>query len=65
MDKETMLKEIEEKLKVVNKGMLNPEDFDDSRKEEIEDYHKMLKSRNDISAMEQTAVLNELSKLRK
>lgn len=65
MDKETMLKEIEEKLKVVNKGILKPEDFDDGQTEEIEDYHKMLTSRNDISAMEQTAILDELSKLRK
>lgn len=60
-----MLKEIEEKLKVVNKGILKPEDFDDSQNEEIEDYHKMLTSRNDVSAMEQTAILEELSKLRK
>lgn len=65
MDKATMLKEIEEKLKVVNKGILKPEDFDESHTEEIEDYHKMLTSRNDVSAMEQTAILDELSKLRK
>ena len=38
MDKETMLKEIEVKLKVVNKGVLNAEDFSDDHNEEIEEY---------------------------
>lgn len=65
MDKETMLKEIEQKLKIVNKGILKPEDFDDSQIEELEDYHRMLKARNDVSPMEQTAILDELSKMRK
>lgn len=65
MDKETMLKEIEAKLNVVNKGMLKPEAFSDAREEEIAEYHKMVTSRNEISPMEQTAILEELSKLRK
>lgn len=60
-----MLKEIEAKLKVVNKGILNADDFSDANKEEIEEYHKMVTSRNEISPMEQTAILEELSKLRK
>jgi len=65
LDKETILKEIEKKLKIVNKGILKPEDFDDSQKEELEDYHRMLSGRNDVSPMEQTAILDELSKMRK
>lgn len=65
MDKETMLKEIESKLKVANKGVLNADAFSDAHKEEIEEYHKMVTSRNEISPMEQTAILEELSKLRK
>ncbi|SOC40542.1 DUF1128 family protein [Salinicoccus kekensis] len=65
MDKETMLKEIESRLKVVNKGMLNPDDFSDAHMEEIAEYHKMVTSRNEISPMEQSAILEELSKLRK
>ncbi len=65
MDKEQMLKEIEEKLKVVNKGLLKPEGFSDDHMADIEEYHKMVTSRNEISPMEQTAILEELSKLRK
>jgi uncharacterized protein YfkK (UPF0435 family) len=65
VDKETMLKEIESKLKVVNKGVLKAEDFSDDHKEEIEEYHKMVTTRNEISPMEQSAILEELSKLRK
>ncbi|WP_411842287.1 DUF1128 family protein [Salinicoccus sp. HZC-1] len=65
MDKSKMLEEIEDKLKVVNKGMFRPEDFDDANIEEIEEIHNMVKSRSTISAIEQSAIIEELSKLRK
>ncbi|MCG1010950.1 DUF1128 family protein [Salinicoccus sp. ID82-1] len=65
MQKAEMLKEIEEALNVVNKGLFNPDDFDDSKTEEIKDIHEMVTSRNQITAIEQSAIIEELSKLRK
>lgn len=64
MDKDKMLNEIEDKLKVVNKGMFRSEDFDDANIDEIEGIHNMVTSRSNISAIEQSAIIEELSKLR-
>lgn len=65
MDKEEMLKDIEDKLKVVNKGLFQPDDFDDSNTEDIKDIHQMVVSRQQITANEQKAIIQEISKLRK
>ena len=65
MDKEQMLKEIEDKLNVVNKGLFQPDDFDESNMEEIEEIHQMVISRPKITANEQSAIIQEISKLRK
>ena len=65
MDKEQMLKEIEDKLNVVNKGLFQPDDFDESSMEEIEEIHQMVISRPQITANEQSAIIQEISKLRK
>lgn len=63
MDKATMLNEIEEKLNVVNKGMFKPEFFEDENVGEIEEIHSMVTGRSSISAIEQSAIIEELSKL--
>ncbi|MFC3418549.1 DUF1128 family protein [Salinicoccus hispanicus] len=65
MHKAEMLKEIEDALNVVNKGLFNPEDFDDSNIDEIRDIHGMVTSRSQVTANEQSAIIEELSKLRK
>ncbi|GAB3059801.1 DUF1128 family protein [Salinicoccus sesuvii] len=65
MQKSEMLKELEEALNVVNKGVFNPEDFDDDNTEEIREIHKMVTSRREVTAIEQSAIIEELSKLRK
>ncbi|CAM2810324.1 MULTISPECIES: DUF1128 family protein [Salinicoccus] len=65
MNKADMLKEIEESLNVVNKGLFNADDFDDGNTEEIREIHEMVTGRNQITAIEQSAIIEELSKLRK
>ncbi|GAA3714037.1 MULTISPECIES: DUF1128 family protein [Salinicoccus] len=65
MDKEKMLKDIESSLNVVNKGVFNAEDFSDDNVEQLNEIHEMVTSRNQITAIEQTAIIEELSKLRK
>lgn len=65
MDKAKMLNDIEEKLNVVNKGMFKPEFFDDESVGEIEEIHNMVTGRSTISAIEQSAIIEELSKLSK
>lgn len=64
MDKDKMLNEIEEKLNVVNKGMFKPEYFNDESIGEIEEIHSMVTGRPTITAIEQSAIIEELSKLR-
>lgn len=46
MNKADMLKEIEESLNVVNKGLFNADDFDDGNTEEIREIHEMVTGRN-------------------
>ncbi len=64
MDKNKMLNEIESKLNVVNKGLFNPEDFSDEKVGEIEEIHGMVTGRSTITAIEQSAIIEELSKIR-
>lgn len=65
MQKAEMLKELEDALNVVNKGVFNPEDFDDSKTDQIGEIHEMVTSRSQVTAIEQSAIIEELSKLRK
>lgn len=65
MNKNEMLEAIEERLNVVNKGLFNPDDFKDDYLEEITEFYKMVTARGDISPREQSAIIEELSKLRK
>lgn len=65
MDKGEMLNKIEERLNVVNKGLFDPEDYSDDYLEEITEFYKMVTARGEISARDQSAIIEELSKLRK
>lgn len=65
MDKEQILNDIVEKLNVVNKGVFKSEDYSDEKISELNDIKAMLDSRRQISAGEQSAIIEELSKMRK
>lgn len=65
MDKEQILNEIIQKLNVVNKGVFKPEDYSDEKISELNDIKEMLNSRRQVSAGEQEAIIEELSKMRK
>lgn len=65
MDKEQILNEIIQKLNVVNKGVFNAEDYSDEKISELNDIKELLDSRSQISTSEQSAIIEELSKMRK
>lgn len=65
MEKEQILNDIVEKLNVVNKGVFKSEDYNDEKISELNDIKEMLDSRRQISAGEQSAIIEELSKMRK
>ena len=65
MDKEQILNYIVKHLNVVNKGVFKADDYSDNKVEELNDIKNMLESRKQISAIEQSAIIEELSKLRK
>lgn len=65
MNKEEILNDIVNQLNVVNKGIFKAEDYSDDKVTELNDIKSMLESRKQISAAEQSAVIEELSKMRK
>ena len=65
MDKTQILEDIVLKLNVVNRGIFKPDDYSDEKVSELNDIKEMLESRGQISAAEQSAVIEELSKMRK
>ncbi|CAD2080905.1 hypothetical protein JEOAER750_02177 [Jeotgalicoccus aerolatus] len=65
MDKTQILEDIVQKLNVVNRGIFKPDDYSDEKVSELNDIKEMLESRGQISAAEQSAVIEELSKMRK
>ncbi|WP_026858729.1 MULTISPECIES: DUF1128 family protein [Jeotgalicoccus] len=65
MDKEQILNEIIQKLNVVNKGVFKAEDYSDEKISELNDIKELLDSRKQISTSEQSAIIEELSKMRK
>lgn len=65
MDKEQILNDIIKKLNVVNKGVFKADDYSDEKISELNDIKEMLESRSRISSGEQSAIIEELSKMRK
>ncbi|MGO1923982.1 MAG: DUF1128 family protein [Jeotgalicoccus sp.] len=65
MDKEQILNDIIQKLNVVNKSVFKAEDYSDEKISELNDIKEMLESRKQISTSEQSAIIEELSKMRK
>ncbi|ULG73795.1 DUF1128 family protein [Macrococcus brunensis] len=65
MNKEAMLEDIMSKLKLINKGVINAEDIDDSREEDLKDLHTMVMKRDNVSPSEIAAITDALGQLRK
>ena len=65
MYKEQILNDIIQKLNVVNKSVFKAEDYSDEKISELNDIKEMLESRKQISTSEQSAIIEELSKMRK
>lgn len=65
MSKETLLKDLEDKLNVVNRGIFKAEAYPDSALEEIRSIHQLVTMRKNLTPSEQTALIEELSRLRK
>lgn len=65
MNKEEILDDIVKHLKVVNKSVFRAEDYSDEKVSELNDIRDLLVSRKQISAQEQSAIIEELSKMRK
>jgi uncharacterized protein YfkK (UPF0435 family) len=62
---ETMINEIADRLQVVNRSIMNPEDFDFSKYSEIKSLHDMIKQKGQLSVAETQAFIQELAALRK
>ncbi|WP_243715862.1 DUF1128 family protein [Macrococcus brunensis] len=65
MNKEAMLEDIMSKLKLINKGVINAEDIDDSKEEDLKDLHTMVMKRDNVSPSEIAAITDALGQLRK
>lgn len=65
MNKEQMVNEIIQKLKLVNVGVIKPESIDDNKMEELRDIHAMVSKRDSFSPSEMSALTDALGQLRK
>lgn len=53
------------RLKVVNRSVMNPEDYDLAKYEDLLDLHTMLKQKGNLSPQETQAFIDELASYRK
>lgn len=60
-----MLNEIGDKLKVANRGLLDPEDYDLSRYDDIKMMYDIVSQKGQLTASETNAFVNELGAVRK
>lgn len=65
MNKEQMVNEIIQKLKLVNVGVIKPESIDDSKIDELREIHDMVSKRDSFSPSEMSALTDALGQLRK
>lgn len=54
-----------EKLNVVNRALLDPEDYDLAKYDDLKFMYEMIQSRNSLSPSETQAFIEELRKARK
>lgn len=60
-----MINELATKLQVVNRGLMDPEDYDMKHFEEIKDLFDMVQHKDQLSVSEIQAIVGELGKYRK
>ncbi len=60
-----IMNRINEKLRVVNTGVLNPDLFDTDQYEELLEIYQMIDKKDRFSISEQEAIVTELGRLRK
>ncbi|MCH4986107.1 DUF1128 domain-containing protein [Macrococcus epidermidis] len=65
MNKEQMVNEIIQKLKLVNVGVIKPESIDDNKIDELREIHEMVTKRDSFSPSEMSALTDALGQLRK
>lgn len=65
MNKEQMVNEIIQKLKLVNVGVIKPESIDDNKMDELREIYEMVTKRDSFSPSEMSALTDALGQLRK
>lgn len=65
MNKEQMVNEIIQKLKLVNVGVIKPESIDDNKIDELREILDMVSKRDSFSPSEMSALTDALGQLRK
>lgn len=65
MNKEQMVNEIVQKLKLVNAGVIKSESIDDNKLDELQEIHAMVTKRDSFSPSEMSALTEALGSLRK
>ncbi|KGX83677.1 MULTISPECIES: DUF1128 domain-containing protein [Pontibacillus] len=60
-----MINHLADQLQVVNRGLMDPEDYDLKHYEDIKDIYDMTQMRGQMSVSEIQAVVGELGKFRK
>lgn len=62
---EFMIEKIQEKLNVLNLGMIKSSHFDENMYEELKDIYELVMKKNSFSPNEMQAIVEELGSLRK
>ncbi|MBN9652817.1 DUF1128 family protein [Halobacillus litoralis] len=62
---ETIINDMAEKLQVVNRSLMDPEDYDLNKYEEIKSLHDIIEMKGQLSVSEIQAFVQELGQYRK
>ncbi|MFC0524108.1 DUF1128 domain-containing protein [Pontibacillus salicampi] len=60
-----MINQLAEQLQVVNRGLMDPEDYDMDQYDNIKEVYDMVQMKGQLSVSEIQAVVGELGKFRK
>ncbi|AVP37678.1 DUF1128 domain-containing protein [Staphylococcus felis] len=60
-----MILEIRDRLNLVNKGLIDPENFSESNQEEIEDIYAFVMSKSNFTPSEMSGITEALGQIRK
>ncbi|HDU1443401.1 TPA: DUF1128 domain-containing protein [Staphylococcus pseudintermedius] len=62
---EEMIIEIRNRLNLVNPGLIDPENYSENDREDIEDIHTFVTSKRDFTPREMTGITEALGDIRK